>query len=61
MFKVGVVDPTKVACSALQHAASIVGLLLTTEAMVAEIPEEKPAQAPASHGHDGMGGMPGMY
>jgi chaperonin GroEL len=61
MFKVGVVDPTKVARSALQHAASIAGLLLTTEAMVAEIPEEKPAQAPAGHGHGGMGGMPGMY
>ena len=61
MFKAGVVDPTKVSRSALQHAASIAGLLLTTEAMVADIPEDKPAQAPAGHGHGGMGGMPGMY
>ncbi|MBS1988333.1 chaperonin GroEL [Candidatus Dependentiae bacterium] len=63
MFKAGVVDPTKVTRSALQHAASIAGLLLTTEAMIADIPEEKPAAA-AAHGHGhgaGMGGMGGMY
>lgn len=56
LIKAGVVDPAKVTRSALQHAASIASLLLTTEAMVSEIPEDKPA-APAMPG--GMGGMPG--
>lgn len=60
MVKAGVVDPTKVTRTALQNAASIAGLLLTTEAMISDIPEEKPAAAPAG-GHPGMGGMPGMY
>jgi chaperonin GroEL len=51
----GVVDPTKVTRSALQNAASIAGLLLTTEALITEIKEEKPA-AGGGHGHDhGMG------
>ncbi|MBM3886300.1 chaperonin GroEL [Candidatus Dependentiae bacterium] len=62
MVKAGVVDPTKVARTALQNAASIAGLLLTTEAMISDIPEEKSAAAaPAGHGHPGMGGMGGMY
>jgi chaperonin GroEL len=56
LVKAGVVDPTKVTRSALQNAASISGLLLTTEAIVTEVPEEKPA-APAGGGHGGMGGM----
>ena len=61
LIKAGVVDPAKVTRSALQNAASIAGLLLTTEAMVSEIPEEKPA-APAGPGMGGMpGGMGGMY
>lgn len=60
LVKAGVVDPTKVTRSALQNAASIAGLLLTTEAMVSEIPEDKPAAA-APAGAPGMGGMPGMY
>ena len=60
MIKAGVVDPAKVTRTALQNAASIAGLLLTTEAMVSEIPEEKPA-APAAPGMGGMGGMPDMY
>ncbi|MFC1894622.1 chaperonin GroEL [Candidatus Dependentiae bacterium] len=61
LIKAGVVDPAKVTRSALQHAASIAGLLLTTEAIVADIPEEKPA-APAAPGMGGMpGGMGGMY
>jgi chaperonin GroEL len=47
MVKAGVIDPAKVVRSALQNAASIAGLLLTTEALVSEIPEEKPAAAPA--------------
>ncbi len=58
MVEMGIIDPAKVVRSALQHAASIAGLLLTTEAMVADISEEKKA---GGHGHDmGMGGMPGM-
>jgi chaperonin GroEL len=47
----GVIDPAKVTRSALQNAASIAGLMLTTEAMVCEIPEKKPAPAPGGHGH----------
>ncbi len=58
MFKAGIVDPTKVTRTALQNAGSIAGLLLTTEAMITEIPEpEKPMPA----GDGGMGGMGGMY
>ncbi len=59
MFKMGVIDPTKVVRSALQHAASIAGLLITTEAMVAEIPQ-KEAPMSAGGGMEGMGGMGGM-
>jgi chaperonin GroEL len=52
----GVIDPAKVTRSALQNAASIAGLMLTTEAMVADIPEKKPAPGPGGHGggHEGM-------
>ncbi|MCC6264987.1 MAG: chaperonin GroEL, partial [Bryobacterales bacterium] len=50
----GVIDPTKVTRSALQNASSIAGLMLTTEAMICEIPEDKPA-APAGGGHGGPG------
>ncbi len=56
MIEMGILDPTKVTRTALQNAASIAGLLITTEAMVAEIPEEKPA-APAMPDMGGMGGM----
>ncbi len=59
MFKAGIVDPTKVVRVALQDASSIAGLLITTEAMVAEKPEDKPA-APAMPDMGGMGGMGGM-
>jgi chaperonin GroEL len=56
LVKAGVVDPKKVTRTALQNAASIAGLLLTTECLITEIPEkEKPA--PAGGGHGGMGGM----
>jgi chaperonin GroEL len=55
LVKAGVVDPTKVTRSALQNAASISGLLLTTEALVTEIPEKKSA-APAGGDHHGHGG-----
>jgi chaperonin GroEL len=51
LVKAGVIDPTKVVRSALQNAASIAGLLLTTEALVSEMPEEK-KPAPAAPGHD---------
>ena len=47
----GVIDPTKVTRTALQNASSIASLMLTTEAMVAEIPEKKSAPAPGGHGH----------
>ncbi len=61
LVKQGVIDPTKVVRSALQNAASIAGLLITTEAMIAELPKPEPA-APAGGGGDmgGMGGMGGM-
>ena len=58
LVKAGVVDPTKVTRSALQHAASISGLLLTTEALITEIPEKEKPAMPAGGG--GMGGMGGM-
>jgi chaperonin GroEL len=59
MIKAGILDPTKVVRSALQNAASIAGLMITTEAMVAELPKE---EAPMGGGGDmgGMGGMGGM-
>ena len=56
MLEMGVLDPAKVTRSALQHAASIASLILTTDAMVAEIPEDKPA-TPDMGGMGGMGGM----
>jgi chaperonin GroEL len=58
MVEMGVLDPTKVSRTALQNAASVAGLLLTTEAMVAELVEEK--KGAGGHGHGGMGGMGGM-
>ncbi|MBL8900274.1 MAG: chaperonin GroEL [Planctomycetes bacterium] len=63
LVKSGVIDPTKVVRTALQNAASVSSLLLTTDALVSEIPEEKPAGAGGHHGHGhggGMGGMGGM-
>ena len=56
MIEMGILDPTKVTRTALQHAVSIAGLMITTEAMVAEIKEEAPAMPMGG----GMGGMPGM-
>jgi chaperonin GroEL len=58
LLKAGIIDPTKVVRTALQNAASVASLLLTTEAMVAEKPEEKPAMPAMPPG--GMGGMGGM-
>ena len=61
MFKYGVIDPAKVARTALEDAASIAGLLITTEAMIADKPEPKgAASAPAMPDMGGMGGMGGM-
>jgi chaperonin GroEL len=54
----GVVDPTKVTRMALQNAASVAGLMLTTDAMVGELAEDKPAAGGGMPG--GMGGMGGM-
>src|SRR5678816_363972 len=56
LVKAGVIDPAKVVRSALQNASSIASLLLTTEALISEIPEEK-KEAPMPHGGGGMGGM----
>jgi chaperonin GroEL len=56
MFEAGIVDPAKVARCALQNASSIAGLMLTTEAMVYELPETEKASA-AQQGGGGMGGM----
>ncbi len=58
MIKAGIVDPAKVVRTALQDAASVAGLLITTEAMIAEAPKK---EAGHSHGGGGMGGgMGGM-
>lgn len=58
MIEMGVLDPTKVTRTALQNAASVASLILTTECMIADLPEDKPAVPPMGMG--GMGGMPGM-
>jgi chaperonin GroEL len=62
MLEAGIIDPTKVTRTALQNAASIAGLMLTTEALITEVPEKE--KAPAGGGGGGMGdmgGMGGMY
>ena len=61
MLDKGIIDPTKVTRTALQNAASISGLLMTTEALVTELPEKEKAPAMPGGGMDGMGGMGGMY
>jgi chaperonin GroEL len=61
LVKAGVIDPAKVVRNALQNAASIASLLLTTEALVSEIPEEKKSDGGGGHSHGGPGGMGGMY
>ena len=61
LVKAGIIDPTKVVRTALQDAASVASLLITTEAMVAEKPEPKGAAGGGMPpGMDGMGGMGGM-
>ena len=59
MVEMGIIDPTKVTRYALQNAASVTGLLLTTEAMVAEAPQDDVPSAPMPD-MGGMGGMGGM-
>ena len=58
LIKAGVIDPTKVTRTALQNAASVAGLMLTTEAMIADLPKKEDKGMPAGMG--GMGGMGGM-
>jgi chaperonin GroEL len=57
MVEFGILDPTKVTRTALQNAASIAGLMITTEAMVAELPKKEAPAAGHGHDHGGMGGM----
>jgi chaperonin GroEL len=58
LIKAGVIDPTKVVRTALQNSASVASLMLTTEALIAELPKEEKAPAGGGHGHGGgMGGM----
>jgi chaperonin GroEL len=57
LVKAGVIDPTKVVRTALQDAASVAGLLITTEAGIAETPDDKPAMPMGGGGMGGMGGM----
>ena len=59
MIAAGIVDPAKVTRSALQNAASIAAMVLTTECLIADIPEEEKPAMPAGAGMGGMG-MPGM-
>jgi chaperonin GroEL len=65
MVKAGIIDPTKVTLTALQNASSIAGLMLTTEAIINELPEDDKAKAgggmPGGGDMGGMGGMGGMY
>jgi len=60
LIKAGVIDPTKVVRTALQNSASVAGLMLTTEALIAELPKEEKAGGGGGHGHGGGGGMGGM-
>jgi chaperonin GroEL len=60
LVQMGVLDPTKVTRCALQNAASIAGLILTTDAMVAEAPKDDEGGGHGGHGHGGMGDMGGM-
>jgi chaperonin GroEL len=57
MMSKGIIDPTKVVRAALQGAASVAGLLITTEAMVAELPKKESQAMPGGGGMGGMGGM----
>ncbi|MRX28174.1 chaperonin GroEL [Kangiella sp. HZ709] len=60
VVEMGILDPAKVTRSALQNAASVAGLMITTEAMITDLPQPEAAAAPDMGGMGGMGGMPGM-
>ncbi len=60
LFETGVIDPTKVARIALENAASVAGMILTTETLIADLPEEKDQMGGGAPGMGGMGGMGGM-
>jgi chaperonin GroEL len=60
MLKSGIIDPAKVTRSAVQNAASIAAMILTTEALITDIPEPRSANAGGGMGDMGMGGMGGM-
>ena len=60
MFQMGIIDPAKVVRVALQDAASVASILITTEAAVADIPQKNDGPAMPPGGMDGMGGMGGM-
>ncbi len=60
MLKKGIVDPAKVVRSGIQNAASVASIILTTECLIADLPEKKGPPAPPG-GMGGMGGMDGMY
>ena len=57
MYKAGIIDPAKVVRVAIEHAASVAGMLLTTECLISDIPSEEPQMPPMG---GGGGGMPGM-
>ena len=61
MVQAGIIDPAKVTRSAIQNAASIAGLLLTTEATICDVPETKKESAAGAPGMGGMGMPGGMY
>ena len=61
LIEMGVLDPAKVTRAALQFAASVAGLMLTTDCMIAELPKDDAPSMPAGGGMGGMGGMDGMY
>ncbi len=60
MFEAGIIDPVKVSRIALQNAVSVSSLLLTTEATISDVKEDKAPAMPDMSGMGGMGGMPGM-
>jgi chaperonin GroEL len=60
MLKSGIIDPAKVTRSAVQNAASIAAMILTTEALITDVPEPKSAMPAGGGGDMGMGGMGGM-
>ncbi len=61
LIEMGVLDPAKVTRAALQYAASVAGLMLTTDCMIADLPKEDASVMPGAGGMGGMGGMDGMY